>query len=1013
MQHPTQENIHDFLNSRLEEPKTRSINEHLNTCADCRLTIDKLIVDSLDTNRPTANSTKDGSSVNSELADGFPKFELGHRFLVRDEIARGGMGIVYRGFDRELKREVAIKVLQKDQSGAAHRFHREAQILGQIQHPGIVPIHETGRLRDGRMFIAMKLVEGQTLRGLIENSEGFGNRPELLGVFGQVCETLAYAHSKNVVHRDLKPENVMVGSFGEVQVMDWGLAKKLADTKEETDQSTVTSDPHDDLPQQLNGFKSASLQNSKDANPVPMSPLVTQLGDVFGSPAYMSPEQAHGQSADRRTDVFAIGGILFFLLTGKAPFEAPSQTKALAKSRNHDMSELKKELANKELDSELIEIVQSCLSPQVENRPNDAGEVNELFKKFLSNREQQFEKDRIDSARASERLIAQQKRNRQVVWFSGAIIVALLATTVTGFLYLTEKNRRQSEIANTKLEQLKRQSEAENQIRVNLSSAENFQRLAIESDSDVGSEHWRSALFEIKQAKSLANESISETLRSELVSIDSEVQAEADLFFGLRTRKEQEFACREEVRETCYQSLYPPSLRMALLGRLSEQFADAYEKIGITPGELSDEVVTRLAQSEYKAFLMHGLLFWRVEIGRESRRFGPRDDDDSNRRWIDELLTKADQDPLRKKIRAAVREKNFQRLAPLLKKKEAIESLATVLLCTPLVEFLETPEDQINYLLRAQQAFPDEFQLKWKLSAVNGLNDEAKKELGFRAALACYALQPRNPAVLMNLGATYIQQENYDLAVQLLEQVVQVAPNFSDAQYNLANAYWRGGQPELAIRSCEKILTISKDHFWATLLRGLVCEELGHIDEAIVDFKRAAKLNPKHNSAHHQLFKLYRDRNELEEAADYLRQAVEIQPKNVGYQKELGSLYIVMKKWDLAKATFETILDFKPKDVTALASLANLHLSRNHPEQSESLLREAIYNGVNNHTIQLELAKALLGQSADGAEPDKQREGLQILKKLIELAPKLKSPAEILRKHKESQQAAKLARPRT
>jgi eukaryotic-like serine/threonine-protein kinase len=136
------------------------------------------------------------------------------------------------GRDVDLGRDLAVKILlekHRDDPEAIRRFVEEAQIGGQLQHPGIVPVHELGRLPDGRLYIAMKLVRGQTLAALLRARQGpSDDRPRFLAVFEQVCQAMAYAHTRGVVHRDLKPSNVMVGNFGEVQVMDWGLAKVLA-----------------------------------------------------------------------------------------------------------------------------------------------------------------------------------------------------------------------------------------------------------------------------------------------------------------------------------------------------------------------------------------------------------------------------------------------------------------------------------------------------------------------------------------------------------------------------------------------------------------------------------------------------------------------------------------------------------------------------------------------------------------------------------------------------------------
>ncbi len=153
------------------------------------------------------------------------------RYRIDGEIARGGMGAVLKGRDPDLGRDVALKVLRDDlrhDADMIRRFVEEAQIGGQLQHPGIVPIYELGTFADLRPFFAMKLVKGHTLAELLEARDGPGDdRPRFLSIFEAIAQTVAYAHARGVIHRDLKPSNVMVGSFGEVQVMDWGLAKVL------------------------------------------------------------------------------------------------------------------------------------------------------------------------------------------------------------------------------------------------------------------------------------------------------------------------------------------------------------------------------------------------------------------------------------------------------------------------------------------------------------------------------------------------------------------------------------------------------------------------------------------------------------------------------------------------------------------------------------------------------------------------------------------------------------------
>ena len=153
------------------------------------------------------------------------------RYQLLGEIARGGMGVILKGRDPDLGRDLAVKVLKSELAGksaAVERFVEEAQVGGQLQHPGVVPVYELGRFADGRPFFTMKLVKGRTLAALLaERPDPAHNRGAFLKYFDRICEAVAYAHSRGVIHRDLKPANVMIGSFGEVQVMDWGLAKVL------------------------------------------------------------------------------------------------------------------------------------------------------------------------------------------------------------------------------------------------------------------------------------------------------------------------------------------------------------------------------------------------------------------------------------------------------------------------------------------------------------------------------------------------------------------------------------------------------------------------------------------------------------------------------------------------------------------------------------------------------------------------------------------------------------------
>jgi eukaryotic-like serine/threonine-protein kinase len=205
------------------------------------------------------------------------------RYELGEVLGRGGMGTVHRARDLVLGRDVALKVLRPDLGAAsvAARLEREARILARLEHPGIVPVHDAGMLPDGRAFYVMKLVRGERLENAVRD------RPlaEALRLFLRICETVGFAHAQGVVHRDLKPSNVMVGAFGEVLVLDWGIARLVGDGP----------DP------ESAGGPPADLQEAD-----------TAPGTVLGTPGFMAPEQTRGRSdlADARTDVWALGAIL-------------------------------------------------------------------------------------------------------------------------------------------------------------------------------------------------------------------------------------------------------------------------------------------------------------------------------------------------------------------------------------------------------------------------------------------------------------------------------------------------------------------------------------------------------------------------------------------------------------------------------------------------------------------------------------------------------------------------------
>lgn len=317
------------------------------------------------------------------------------RYVLLGEIARGGMGVVLRAHDPELGRALAIKVLLDDhQNNPAllRRFIEEAQIAGQLQHPGIVPIHELAYTDEDRPFFTMRLVEGQTLATLLaRRSTPADNLPRFLSVFLQICQTLAYAHDRKVIHRDLKPSNIMVGNFGEVQVMDWGLAKIIGTPEQngppaQANPGTVRTDTVGDQ---------------------------TQVGLVLGTPDYMAPEQARGGiDLDERCDVFGLGAILCEILSGHPPFLAPFSEVSLEMAARGDLRGALSRLQQSEADPELISLAQDCLAPAPAERPPSAGAVAERVMVIEETWRQRLREAELERAAAAARFRADRRVRR-------------------------------------------------------------------------------------------------------------------------------------------------------------------------------------------------------------------------------------------------------------------------------------------------------------------------------------------------------------------------------------------------------------------------------------------------------------------------------------------------------------------------------------------------------------------------------------------------------------------------
>ncbi|MGK0303689.1 MAG: hypothetical protein ACI89X_004587, partial [Planctomycetota bacterium] len=315
---------------------------------------------------------RDGSTLDSSSEGDHQQADAG-RYKVIGLLGQGGVGTVHRGRDSDLGRDVAMKFLHeryaKDPS-VLHRFVEEAQIGGQLQHPGIVPVYELG-MADGKPFFTMKMVKGETLaKKLSERANIDTDRRKFLALFEDICQTMAYAHARGVVHRDLKPANIMIGSFGEVQVVDWGMGKVLS-----------SGGVADELRAAERHSQVSVIATARSSG----SGTQSVMGSVMGTPAYMPPEQAQGDvdAMDERSDVFALGAILCEILTGQPPYVG-AQGELISMAALAKLGDARARLAACGAEQEIVDLATLCLMPAPAARPKSAADVAKVVLRHLA-----------------------------------------------------------------------------------------------------------------------------------------------------------------------------------------------------------------------------------------------------------------------------------------------------------------------------------------------------------------------------------------------------------------------------------------------------------------------------------------------------------------------------------------------------------------------------------------------------------------------------------------------------
>jgi len=846
------------------------------------------------------------------------------RYQIIGEIARGGVGVVYKGRDKDLGRDVALKVLRAEFAEAGpviQRFIEEAQVGAQLQHPGIVPIYGLGLQEDGNPYFAMKLIKGETLTALIERGE---KSSVLIGVFERIAQTMAYAHDRGVIHRDLKPANVMVGAFGEAQVVDWGFAKVLG---------------RPDTARQHGDTMVATVRSGGEGSQ-------SMVGSVMGTPGYMPPEQAMGQvdELNERADVFSLGAILCEILTRQPPYTGTMQDQLLAAAQAR-LDEAHARISECNAPEPIKQLARDCMAPLPKDRPANAGVVAQRLADHLASVEERARQSELDAVHAAAETRKSERAKRTTIALAA---VALLALAGGGFGYTAwnRAEKRRIETANAQVTPLLRDAT----------------RLE-------GDEKWAAATAAATNAITLA----------ETGGADADTLAGARMLrdrIGSKAAAANELVKKLASEENLIDTL--DELVMEGIDLSVEQqdtrYARAFDNFGVDP-EGSSAARSFAGFSRSIDLAIH-LDRW-ARIRREALKA------DGSR--LDALARALDPDVWRNRVRDAVLldDKGGRRraLRTLARSDDLLEQQPSTLVW--LSRALRNNDEAAlaaDTLRRACVRHPDDFWIHYTLAFTLGwhLDRAAEAEPHVRAALA---LRPRSAATWNTLGAIWAIQgrdsqtairwyekaialnprlvvahnnlgkdlrllRRYDEAIEAIEEALRIDPKNVMAHGRIASVFLDQGDLKAALASAESALRLDPNHSYAHNTIGLVRHKRGDFDGAIEAFREALRIEPKHGDARCNLAESLLAKGDLKGAIAAYRMALEIDPELVLANLNYGSLLAFnLRKPDEALVYIRKAIALDPDQPAAHLNLGQILWMTGDLKGAEAAHKKAVEIG--------------------------------------------------------------------
>jgi len=741
------------------------------------------------------------------------------RLQLLGEIARGGMGAILKGRDVDLGRDLAVKVLLEEHRGKtelAQRFIEEAQIAGQLQHPGITPIYELGVFADGRPYFTMKLVKGQTLAALLAaRKDALDDRPRFLGVFAQVCQTLAYAHARGVIHRDLKPSNVMVGAFGEVQVMDWGLAKVLSEGGV-ADERTAQPRPEVSV---IRTARSGDAGTAEDASH-------TQAGTLLGTPAYMAPEQARGdvELVDERADVFGLGAFLCEVLTGQPPYVGQG-VEVQYKARTAKLDDARARLESCGADGEVIALAKRCLAAEPWDRPRHAGEVAEQLTAYQHAVEERLRQAELARAAEEARTVearataAQERKARRMTLALAASVLMTVLLGGGGWLWL--QGQRAARLA-------------ENNLAVNeaLSQATRLREQARTAQARTALALTARAREQARRAEALvesgpADAALAEQVRGLLAELDAD-EKDRQLLVALDATHLIQYDIDAWEREV---SQYREAFRAYGMPAGEGEATDAAERLAKRPAAVREVALAALDE-------------W---ISRAENH----PSNEPHLEWLRAVLAAAEPEGWSKQVRDAAAEKGIKKRRAALKKLaetadvEHLPAQRLTMLASRL-QNVRAVASAVALLRRAQVWHTEDFWINENLGLALGTQGQAE---AVRYLTAAAALRYNDSGAHLNLAWALKNQGRLDEAIAVYRKAIDVDPNYVVPQLNLALTLKDQGKRDEAIAEFHKTLAIEPGSARAISNLASILISRGRGEEARIAWQKRLENNPPKHDA--------------------------------------------------------------------------------------------------------------------------------------------------------------------